>query len=322
MEKKFTIIICAYNAENRLSKTIDSIINQNDYYKLIKNLIIVDNNSNDKTKEVILEYAKKVKNIQYLFEPKQGLGYARLAGVRNTITEWIIFIDDDNILQDNWLKNAYIYINKNKDVGALNGAVVPQIDFKMNEDESNILEIAYRGLACTHLSIEDIDMNQKVHPCGVPFGAGLVIKTSCLKKLDENGWLKTAGRTGNKMISGEDTEMCLFVKKQGFSFGYNPNMLIKHVISNNRLKEKYIIDLNKSFSEYHYMRISYENLYILRRLKNLIISSIKIIENKIKLIFYKNSIDKLKLKIEIESNKIMAKNIIKDKIFIRKFNNN
>lgn len=316
MEKKFTIIICTYNSENRISNVLDNVINQCNIEFLVDKVLIVDNNSIDNTKNIVDTYRRKYKYIQYVFEEKQGLSNARLAGVNNTNSEWIIFIDDDNILHKKWLVEAYKYINDNPKVGAFNGAVVPKTNENLSDKQKDILKVTYKGLACTHMSIKEINKYEKNHPCGIPFGAGLVIKTKPLLKLVKNGWLLSKGRTKENLISGEDTEMCIFVKEQGYEFGYNPNMIIEHIISKNRLEERYSIELYKSFAEYNYIRMSNSNLYILRRIKNLFIASKNIIKLKYQL-FNSNSDDFIKEKIKIESNKVIIKNIIRDKIILK-----
>lgn len=247
----FDIIICTYNGEKIIKRAIESILRQKKFIEVVNNFYIVDNNSNDRTKELILNYEKGNKKIKYLFQPKQGLSNARLKGVQNVTSDWIIFIDDDNILDQNWLVNAKKYIKENLKVGVFNGAVYPLIEDELSVKERINLKVAYKGLACTHLKKEDINLENNIHPCKLPFGAGLVIKAKELKKLAEKGWLKSEGRKGcGKLVSGEDTEMVMAILEKGYLSGYMPKCQIQHLIDKNRLQEEYLISLFKSFREY------------------------------------------------------------------------
>lgn len=314
-EKIFTVIICAYNAENRLSRVIESVIKQQKYNDLVDKFLLIDNNSTDNTAEIMKSYESKMHNIQYVFEQVQGLSYARLAGVNNTNSEWIVFIDDDNILEENWIIKAYKYITDNDNIGAFNGSVVPLIEFNISKEEQTRLEVVYPSLACTNLQVEDIKFDLAVHPYETPFGAGLVIKAEPLKKLALRGWLKSKGRTGKLLISGEDTEMCLFIAKENYSFGYEPSMIIKHIIPKGRLEEKYLINLYKGFSENYYKSITDNNFCVIRRMKRVISLMIKIVIKSIMIAKTKDYKRKIELKLVVEYYKVIIKRTYEDGIF-------
>ncbi|MGE1101265.1 glycosyltransferase [Peribacillus simplex] len=238
--KLFTLIIFAYNAQDRIREVIESVLKQEYLDSYVEDILIIDNNSLDDTAEIIKFYQQKHKLIRYIFEGKQGLSNARLTGIKNTSTPWVVFIDDDNILETNWISEAYKFITKNQDVGAFNGSVIPEFTEKLTDLEKDRLEIALESLACTHLSRESINFENYNHPYDLPFGAGLVIKKSPLDNLINAGWLSLEGRKGDSLSSGEDSEMCLFIKNEGYSYGYNPKMIINHKISKKRLEESYL----------------------------------------------------------------------------------
>lgn len=293
--KRFSIIMCTYNGGDRLLKVINSVITQELYDELVEQFIIVDNNSNDNTKDIVYKYLSEKGNISYSFERIQGLSFARLNGVNLSTGEWIIFIDDDNILKEQWLKSAEEYIKSHKDVGAFNGAVIPKIEEKMEERKITILRNVLQGLACTHMDFSEINYNDFSHPYRFPFGAGLIIKAKPMRILAENGWISNKGRTQNNLISCDDTEMCLFIKKQGLKFGFNPYMKIEHIISINRLEEKYLKSLWRSFAIGNYMIITNQKFYVAKRLIFLIILYFRWVRNKI---IHRNSANQFKCKLD------------------------
>jgi len=98
---KISVMVPVYNGEKTLEKCLSSIISQT--YPECE-IIVVDNNSTDKTKEIITKYSNDNKNIKYVFEKKQGRGSARNAGINNSTGEIIVMTDSDCIVPQNWLE--------------------------------------------------------------------------------------------------------------------------------------------------------------------------------------------------------------------------
>lgn len=248
MKKELTIIICCYNGEKRLKKVFDHIYGQEDLEKNVYEIIIVDNHSTDKTKEVVCNYKKNnvlCIPLRYTYENKSGLSNARKKGIDSCVTDWIVFLDDDNLIQAGWIKNISTYIKYNKNVGAFNGAVIPYVPFKMSKDETLKLKASLKVLACTHYSIEELNRSKKT-PFRNPIGAGMVIRTKPLKELSQNGWLNSSGRTKNNLTSGEDGEMAFYIKDKGYEFGFCPDAVLYHEINRERIQDDY---LNKMWYE-------------------------------------------------------------------------
>ena len=123
---KLSIIICAYNRDDHIKKTIDSLYNQH-ANKNIYEVIIVDNNSKDKTAEVVKYYIKSHPDIdlKYFLETNQGLSYARNRGIKEANNEIISFIDDDAVATDSYVDNILNFFKKNINVKSIGGKVLP-----------------------------------------------------------------------------------------------------------------------------------------------------------------------------------------------------
>tara|TARA_X000000950_G_scaffold179293_1_gene217514 strand:- start:241 stop:996 length:756 start_codon:yes stop_codon:yes gene_type:complete len=107
---KISIILPNYNSQKYLIKTIKSILNQS-----FKNweLIIVDDNSNFETIN-ILHKLKNNKKIKIFFLNKnKGDGYCRIFGIKKSKSKLIAFIDSDDIWKKNKLKIQYDFMKKN-----------------------------------------------------------------------------------------------------------------------------------------------------------------------------------------------------------------
>ena len=96
---KFSVIMPAYNAENEILSSIESVLNQT-YFNY--ELIIVDDCSNDKTYDLIKKVESennKIKVIRHDINKKAG--GARNTGIKEASGEYILFLDSDDVLHDN-----------------------------------------------------------------------------------------------------------------------------------------------------------------------------------------------------------------------------
>lgn len=102
-EPDITVIIATHNRAKVLNDTLMSI-SKTDMMGIDPELIIVDNNSSDNTKEVITNWNGKLR-VKYLFEKKPGQNPARnRALLEANLGKIIIFTDDDIVPNINWFK--------------------------------------------------------------------------------------------------------------------------------------------------------------------------------------------------------------------------
>src|SRR6516162_11213107 len=90
-----SVIICTYNRQHLLKAALKSILSQQ-ADGLRYEVVVVDNNSTDDTRQVIETFmGRGATNLRYLFEGRQGLSYARNAGVAVSRSPIVAFTDDD-----------------------------------------------------------------------------------------------------------------------------------------------------------------------------------------------------------------------------------
>lgn len=117
---KASIIIPAFNAERTIERCINSLLNL-DFDKDEYEIIVVDNNSSDSTKDIVEQFQNKV---IYLVEHKQGRSCARNKGAKNARGRFLGFVDADVFVEQDWLTNLIKKIDF-YGVGGGSGAVVP-----------------------------------------------------------------------------------------------------------------------------------------------------------------------------------------------------
>jgi len=102
-----SIIIPTYNSENKITRCLESIYAQNyDNFEVI----IIDDNSSDKTIEIASTYLTKISRLKFVKnEQNRGAGFSRNVGIDHAIGDILFFIDSDDYLFD---INALSLINK------------------------------------------------------------------------------------------------------------------------------------------------------------------------------------------------------------------
>lgn len=105
-----SFIIPAYNAEKTLERAVNSIINQKDN-KFEYEIIIVNDGSTDKTREVAKQITEKQNNIYYFEQENGGPSKARNTGIEKSKGDYIIFVDSDDYISDTLLKDIEKHIS-------------------------------------------------------------------------------------------------------------------------------------------------------------------------------------------------------------------
>lgn len=115
---KFSIIIPCYNQSEYLDECLQSVINQTyDQWECI----IVNDGSSDKTEEIALEWTKKDGRFSYFLKLNGGLSSARNFGIRKSDGNYILPLDADDKISDNYLELALKIFEKDSEVKLVYG---------------------------------------------------------------------------------------------------------------------------------------------------------------------------------------------------------
>ena len=102
-----TICICTYNRINYLKKLLDTI--PTNYDKNIE-ILIVDDGSTDKTKDLVTKYSKLL-NVRYYYQNNLGRGYALNYAINLALGEYLVIMDSDDYFINNGLDSIIFNIN-------------------------------------------------------------------------------------------------------------------------------------------------------------------------------------------------------------------
>lgn len=253
----FTVVICTYNGQQRIPYVLDQLLNQEGTEEIVWEIVVVDNNSNDNTKEIVENYQKnwnKPYSLKYFFEQQQGLGFARQLAIESAQGKFIGFLDDDNIPYRNWVKEAYLFSESHPQVGAYGSLI--HGDFEISPPEnfdkiSRFLAIGGSSKVFCYTSYE------YSHKKVLPPGAGIVVnKQAWLSSVPKSLFLQ--GRVTGLKLQGNDIEAFSYIRDSGWEIWHNPQMEITHKIPKERLEKEYLINLMRGIglSRYHTRMIS------------------------------------------------------------------
>jgi glycosyltransferase involved in cell wall biosynthesis len=239
-----SVLIPTFNPDNgRLNRALNGLKKQTLPAHLWE-LIIIDNNSTN-------QFADKIDlsfqpNNQIVSESKQGLTHARLKGFSVAKGNIVVLVDDDNVLDDDYLRQTRQAFDHNPKLAAVGGKIKPEFAITPPAwlpQFYNLLAIVDHGDA------EIISSGTSVYPETAPVGAGMAIRKTALgsyitKILSSKDPI--TDRTSGSLSSGGDNDMILTMLNEGWQVGYLPALQLTHLIPANRMQRDYLGRLNKS----------------------------------------------------------------------------
>ncbi len=228
---KYSFLLCTSNSERVLTEVLESIVSQKIDHKSIE-IILADYNSTDQTIEIVKDITKK-KNIKfnYINCTKPGKTPALELALDNAIGNYSVIIDDDNILNDDFIEEATKLIKDSK-LGALGS----------------------KGIVDKNLLLPDWFSDYEGHyAIGIPesaddwvWGACCIINMTAWKKLREIGYelqLNPIRENHSSPIElgGEDTELSLAIYMLGYKVKFSKNLKFTHRFQQKRLDQTYFL---------------------------------------------------------------------------------
>ena len=99
MERKYSVIIPVYNSENTIDRCLQSLLSQK---RDDVEIIVIDDGSKDKSAEILVKYAEDHDNIILISQENSGVSAARNAGIEKASGIYILFVDSDDFVSDNY----------------------------------------------------------------------------------------------------------------------------------------------------------------------------------------------------------------------------
>jgi glycosyltransferase involved in cell wall biosynthesis len=245
MTPPISVIICTHNPKyDYLKRVLEALKNQTLSFSLWE-LLLVDNASDRLlSSEIDLTWHHNARHIR---EEQLGLTPARLRGIQEASAELLVFVDDDNILNSDFLENT-LYISKDWPMlGAWSGQIKPEFEQKPPEWTR-----PYWPLLAIREFERDKWSNLENQTEIVPYGAGLCVRKSVAEKYSQlihvQPERRGMDRKGKLLTSGGDLDLALTSCDLNLGVGQFTSLKITHLIPAFRLQEGYLLRLMEAIA--------------------------------------------------------------------------
>jgi glycosyltransferase involved in cell wall biosynthesis len=174
-------------------------------------------------------------------EEELGLTQARLRGIAEAKGELLVFVDDDNLLREDYLEQALGLAKEWPKLGAWSGRVVPEYEV---EPAGELKPYLWR--LCIREITSDAWGNEGSFD-STPWGAGLCVRRAVAERYGEEtrkDVLKAAlDRRGESLASTGDVDLALTSLDLGLGTGVFCSLEVLHLIPGRRVQESYLLKL-------------------------------------------------------------------------------
>jgi len=235
-----SVVVCCYNSREVISPTIKALSDQHVPPGVGYEVILVDNNCTDDTVSLAKKAWENSAPLRIIKESWPGLIYARKTGVLQAHYSILLFVDDDNVLEPDWVEQLMNMYSVWPEVGGIGGYNEPLFT---GEAEMPTWFENFSGMyACTppHEKPEVSALKQTL------YGAGLSLRTHVARFVFDSPLpFFLVGKTRDTLNRGEDSEICLRVGLMGWKLWYEKTLKLKHIILKKRLNWEYVLQARR-----------------------------------------------------------------------------
>jgi len=233
-----SVIICTHNPRpDYFARVLDGLRNQTlpmDRWELL----IIDNAS-----RVPLTASWDISwhpAARHILETELGLSWARRRGIAEASANLIVFVDDDNVLDETYLAEAIKIEQEWPSLGVWgSGCIRGDLEVELPESlEKHRSWLPLRDIAAARWS------NLTSSEEAMPIGAGLCVRREiaiAYRQFCDKSSIQIIGRQGSSLTAYEEIEISFICCNYGLGTGVFPELKLTHLIPRNRLSEDYFV---------------------------------------------------------------------------------
>ena len=235
-----SVVVCAHNPRRAYLDRVLRSLREQTLRPDAWELVLVDNDSRDSIADVY-DLSWHVRS-RHIAESKLGLTPARMRGIAESGGETIVFVDDDNVLDRDYLEVALRIAAERPWIGAWGGRVEPEFE---------VPPPAWLSPYLPMLAVNEVPTAQwsnYANPCATPpSGAGMCVRRSVAEawvlRRASDPRLAALGRTGTSLASSEDIDLAFTACDLGLGTGRFPELRLLHLIPKERVELGYVLRL-------------------------------------------------------------------------------
>ena len=235
-----SVIVCSHNPNPRcLDRVLGALVRQTLALPHWELLLIDNASESSLEKSWDLSWHPQARHIR---EEELGLTNARMRGISEARAELLVFVDDDNVLAEDYLERTLEISREWQILGTWGGQIVPEFEQTPEEWTKRYWNwIAIREVEGDRWSNLPEDLGDK------PYGAGICVRKNVaeayVRRVRANPLQQLLGRRGEQLLAGDDTDLCLAACSLGLGNGVFTKLKLTHLIPSQRLHEGYLLRL-------------------------------------------------------------------------------
>jgi glycosyltransferase involved in cell wall biosynthesis len=239
---QISVVICTWNRSRLLRKTLEQMTLLDIAPETRWELIVVNNNCSDDTETVLDDFQARLPLVR-LLEPIPGKSHAANRAVREAKAGYIVWTDDDVLVDPQWL-NAYLAAFAQwPDASVFAGLIDPWFE----ESPPRWLEQVFASVAGAYAALDYGPTGFAMTGDTPPFGANMALKRSAhlLEEYDAR-----LGPRPNSGLRGEETTMVRRLLGSGHTGRWVPEARVRHYIPPERTRVAYLDEWFQGWGEF------------------------------------------------------------------------
>lgn len=226
---QLSVVVCSYNRAPLLPGCLDSLTAQTLDPALFE-VIVVDNNSTDRTAGIAAAYAERHPNFRAATEPRQGLSHARNLGWRLARGEFVAYLDDDAKATSSWCERVLrAFQTVLPRPAAVGGEIRPWYEGEPPPWFSDALEARSWGSRAQFLDSPGARYGFS--------GSNMAFPRELLAAY--GGFSPELGMSGDTMAMGEETDLFIRIHADHPRFWYDPAISVLHLVPSRNMRLGY-----------------------------------------------------------------------------------
>jgi glucosyl-dolichyl phosphate glucuronosyltransferase len=226
-----TIAICTWNRANLLRRTLEGVIRLAIPLGLDWEVLVVNNNSTDATDAVIKEAASRLP-IRGYFERRPGKSHALNLAVREAQGEYILWTDDDVLVDEGWLTEYVAAFQRWPDASFFGGPIEPWLESPTPGWLTRVFSRVSNIYGALDLGPEPVPLTARV-----PYGANMAVRTADQRRFPYD---PAICRRPNSLVRGEETFMLRRMLEAGLRGRWVPSARVRHWVPRQNQSAAYV----------------------------------------------------------------------------------